>query len=349
MITIKDIAKEAQVSEGTIDRVLHNRGGVSKRTEDKIRLILKKHNFKVNPVARALAMKKKFKLTTLIPNYDDDNLFWESPLLGIIKASEEVRTFGVEVTRFSFDQFDPKSYLNQFNKLIKLKPSAVLLVPTFIKETKKIVNELEAQDIPYMFLNIDLDGFNNISFIGQNSYMAGYIAGKLMHSNLPNKSTALSIQTRLNINNYYAISKRIEGFNAYFLKNNIDIQTVNLNFDNLQNLKEVKTNLNAFLNKNISIKGVFVPSSRISIIANCIDDKLIKNLNVIGFDNIKTNIASLEADRISFLISQKPFEQGYESIHVLSDYLIHKKEPIKKMYSPIDILIKENVIYNERK
>lgn len=349
MVTIKDIAKEAQVSEGTIDRVLHNRGGVSKKTEAKVRLILKKYNFKVNPVASALATKTKFKIATLIPNFDKDNLFWESPLLGIIKASEEIKTFGVDVEKYTFDQFDPDSYLNQFKALLKSKPSAVLLVPTFIQETKIIINKLEDRDIPYMFLNIDLDGFHNISFIGQNSFMAGYIAGKLMHLNLPNLSSALSIQTRLNINNYYAISKRIEGFNSYFLKNNIDIKTINLKFDNLQDLNSVKTNLNSFLKENKSIKGVFVPSSRVSIVANCIDDNLIKNLNVIGFDNIKTNIDCLEANRISFLISQKPFEQGYESIHVLTDYLIHKKEPIKKLYSPIDILIKENVIYNERK
>ena len=43
MITIKSIAKEANVSEGTVDRVLHNRGGVSKKTEAKIKEILKKH------------------------------------------------------------------------------------------------------------------------------------------------------------------------------------------------------------------------------------------------------------------------------------------------------------------
>jgi LacI family transcriptional regulator len=349
MITIKDIAKEAQVSEGTIDRVLHNRGGVSKKTEERVRLIFKKYNFKVNPVASALATKTKFKIATLIPNFDNDNLFWESPLLGIIKASEEVKTFGVEVDRYTFDQFDSDSYLNQFNSLLKSKPSAVLLVPTFIQETKVIVNKLETKNIPYMFLNIDLDGFNNISFIGQNSYMAGYIAGKLIHSSLPNQSTALSIQTRLNINNYYAISKRIEGFNSYFIKNDINVKTVNLKFDNLQDLNLVKVKLNSFLNENKSIKGVFVPSSRISIIANCIDNNLINNLNVIGFDNIKTNIDCLEADRISYLISQKPFEQGYESIQVLTDFLLHKKEPVKKIYSPIDILIKENVMYNERK
>ena len=107
MITIKSIAKEANVSEGTIDRVLHNRGGVSKKTEARIKEILKKHNFQVNPVARALAMKNKFRLLTLMPNYDSDNLFWESPYSGILKASGEVKNYGVEVDNYFFDQFDP--------------------------------------------------------------------------------------------------------------------------------------------------------------------------------------------------------------------------------------------------
>ena len=32
-MTIKDLALKAKVSPGTVDRVIHNRGGVSKKTE----------------------------------------------------------------------------------------------------------------------------------------------------------------------------------------------------------------------------------------------------------------------------------------------------------------------------
>ena len=176
MITIKDIAKEANVSEGTVDRVLHNRGGVSQKTEAKIKAIIKKHDFKTNPIASALALKNKYRLSTLIPKYDDSNLFWKSPLMGVLKASQEVANYGVEVNNVTFDQFDPSSYLSQFKVLMKSNPTAVILVPVFVKETKKIINQLEKLNIPYLFFNIDLNGFNNISFIGQDSYLGGYIA-----------------------------------------------------------------------------------------------------------------------------------------------------------------------------
>ena len=155
MITIKDIAREAGVSEGTIDRVLHNRGGVSKKTEANIKEILKIHNFKVNPVASALAMKNKFNIATLMPNYDTDNLFWKSPYLGVLKASQEVANYGVKVNNFTFDQFDPSSYLSQFNILMGSNPTAVMLVPVFIKETDIIIDQLEKLNIPYLFFNID--------------------------------------------------------------------------------------------------------------------------------------------------------------------------------------------------
>ena len=348
MITIKHIAKEAQVSEGTVDRVLHNRGGVSKKTEEKIRAILKKHNFQVNPVASALAMKNNYKIATLMPHFDDENLFWKSPYMGILKGSNEVKNFGIEVTNYFFDQFEPASYVKKFQSLLASQPTAVVITPTFIKETKAIVRQLEEHNIPYLFLNIDLEGFNNIAFIGQDSYTSGYVAGKLMHLSLGNLSTSLIVHTRVDISNYHAFSKRIEGFKDFYSKNNIPTETLILSFDNLNDIEENKQKINSFLRENETIKGIFVPSSRISNIVNCIDDEHLSKTQLIGFDTTPQNTKCLEEDKISFLISQKSFDQGHESIRLMADFLIQKKVPTSKIYSPIDILTKENVKYNER-
>ena len=140
MITIKDIAKEANVSEGTVDRVIHNRGGVYKKTECRIKNILDFHNFSVNPVASALAMKNKHFIATLIPEHSDSDLFWKSPYLGILKGANDVKSFGVQVNNFTFNQYDPHSYLNTFHTLLETKPTAVIMVPNFSKDTKKIVS-----------------------------------------------------------------------------------------------------------------------------------------------------------------------------------------------------------------
>ncbi len=348
MVTIKDIAKEANVSEGTVDRVLHNRGGVSKKTEARIQEIIKKRNFSVNPVASALALKNNHKIAALIPDYNNTDLFWKSPYLGILKASEDVKNIGTQVSCFTFNQYDSESYLSTFKILIKTKPSAVLIVPIFIEETKQIVTKLEKLKIPYMFLNIDIEGFNNEAFIGQDAYTAGYIAGKLMHLSLPEQSNFLIIQSRYKTTKNNAISKRIIGFNDYFLKNNIREETSILTINNLNDSVETKEKINSFLKEQEHIKGVFIPSSRIHVFVDCIEKKKLRKLKLIGFDNTPQNIACLKNDTVSFLISQKPFDQGYESIRIMVNYLNKKTIPNNKIYLPIDILTKENVIYNER-
>ena len=52
---IKDIAKMAGVSEGTVDRVLHNRGEVSEKSKEAVLKVLEEIQYSPNLLARSLA------------------------------------------------------------------------------------------------------------------------------------------------------------------------------------------------------------------------------------------------------------------------------------------------------
>ena len=67
MATIKDIAREAGVSIGTVDRVPHDRGMVS---PDKARIpdVMKELDYKPNHAARDLPSEKEIKTWLLIPD-----------------------------------------------------------------------------------------------------------------------------------------------------------------------------------------------------------------------------------------------------------------------------------------
>lgn len=348
MITIKEIAEIANVSVGTVDRVIHNRDGVSKKTRDRVQKILTTQNFKINNIARSLAMKKKYNISVLIPEFDADNLFWESPLLGISKGAEEVLSFGVEVQKFTFNELDKESYLLSFQKLIDGAPEAVILTPLFLNETKIMVALLDKKEIPYIFLNIEMPDFNNISFIGQNSYKGGYLSGKLMHLSAKNKANYLITYIESKRHNNKAIEDRIQGFYSYFNKNNISFKSISLNFKDLNNLERVKQQLKEVFETHKNISGVLVPSSRISTVSGCIDSEKLKELSLIGFDTTQQNVTSLKNDKITFLISQKSFNQGLKSIKIMTDYLIQNKIPQQKVYSPLEIITKENLEFSQQ-
>ena len=58
-IRIKDIARLADVSVGTVDRVLHGRTGVSEASRKRVEEILKQLDYQPNMYASALASNKK--------------------------------------------------------------------------------------------------------------------------------------------------------------------------------------------------------------------------------------------------------------------------------------------------
>ena len=348
MITIKDIAEIANVSVGTVDRVIHNRQGVSEKTKERVNKILKENNFKINVIARSLALRKKYTIAVLMPDFDDDNLFWKSPYMGVSKAEEDLKHLGVEIEFFHFSQLDEASYKKQCDKIIKLAPEAVIFSPYFQKDTLDFTKHLEEIAIPYLFINLDLPGYNNVCFIGQDAYKSGYLAAKLMHLCTGGKTNYLIPLVESKLQNNSVLENRINGFKDYFELKQILINYKTLYLEDLNDENFTNSEINKIIKKDTSISGIFVPSSRISAISKGISKVFKDKLTLIGFDTTVQNIHCLKNDEVTFLISQKSFNQGYQSIKVILDYLIQNSIPSKSIFSPIEIITKENVEFSQR-
>src|SRR5664279_6289090 len=78
---IKDIARIAGVSIGTVDRVIHNRGEVAEKTRLKVERILKDTNYSPNVMAQVLKSKRRFHIVSLLPTPSENNscLLYTSP------------------------------------------------------------------------------------------------------------------------------------------------------------------------------------------------------------------------------------------------------------------------------
>ena len=66
-VRIKDIAKRAGVSAGTVDRVLHERGEVKAETKELVLKIASELNYKPNVAAQLLKKSFGYKVAILIP------------------------------------------------------------------------------------------------------------------------------------------------------------------------------------------------------------------------------------------------------------------------------------------
>src|SRR5690606_13892916 len=94
---IKEIAKKANASIGTVDRVIHGRPGVSEKTKAKIDAIINELGYQPNLIARRLASKKLIRIATLTPKVPGETAYWEVLLNGIRQAGAEIESYGVRV------------------------------------------------------------------------------------------------------------------------------------------------------------------------------------------------------------------------------------------------------------
>ena len=73
-ITLKDIAKKAGVSEATVSLVLNNKSVVNSRTRERVLKCIEEMNYKPNPLARGLALRKSMTIGLVCP--DSENPYY---------------------------------------------------------------------------------------------------------------------------------------------------------------------------------------------------------------------------------------------------------------------------------
>jgi LacI family transcriptional regulator len=86
-ITLKDIARMADVAESTVSRALNNKPGVGEDTKLKILKIAKEHNYRPNQLARGLAANKTNMIAVILSDMDSPGNI--EIVKGLEKAAEK--------------------------------------------------------------------------------------------------------------------------------------------------------------------------------------------------------------------------------------------------------------------
>ena len=67
--TLKQIAEIANVSRGTVDRVIHGRSGVDPKTRARVLAVMQELDYKPNAMAQALrGMQNAFRIGAIVPS-----------------------------------------------------------------------------------------------------------------------------------------------------------------------------------------------------------------------------------------------------------------------------------------
>lgn len=341
LVGVKEIARRASVSIATVDRVLHDRPGVSQKTKEKILAIIQELDYKPNILARRLASGRSLNIYTLIPEVSPETDYWSVPLQGILQAEREVSPYNICVHKLFYDMNDKQSFIRQTQKILESKTvDGVMIAPAFIQEATGFTNACQNRKIPFVFINSDIPGQRSLNYFGPDLFHSGHTAAHLVSYLVSEKEEMLLLNIAKDIDSDHHILQKEKGFMSYFShRKENPVHKVNLYDTQYQ---AVKTALDDFLNERSGLRLIFVTNSRVSLVARYLDETNRKDILLLGYDFLESNIQYLNQGAIDFLICEKPQEQAYRGIKALHRFLMFEEQTDREYFMPIDIIHREN-------
>ena len=341
-IRLIDIAKKANVSLGTVDRVVNNRGNVAPETEKNIRQILNEFDYQTNLIASSLSSKRRPVFTVLVPKPQGED-YWFKIFSGIEKTEKAILQFGVKITKLLYDQDDYIQFAGLTSQILESRCDGVLIAPLFHKEVKGFVNDLEKENIPYVVIDSPIERSHSLCSISQDYFQSGVLAAKLIDYGLDKNDELLSISNLIYADYFEHVQERLNGLKYFFetqSKNKRTIhflEIVNPKFEKLAVLLKEK------LLKFPKIRGIFIDNSKAHWVGRILEENNITKIKLIGFDLIEQNIRYLQNGIIDFILFDYAENQGEQGLQILFDFIVSKKTIDQKIKMPIYIVTKENL------
>jgi LacI family transcriptional regulator len=328
-VTIKDIAKKANVSVTTVSRVLNDKPDVGDDTRKKILKIIDEMNYNPNSVARGLVMQKTHTIGLIIP--DISNPFFPQ----IVRAVEDkAQELGYSVILFNTD-----NHLARERKAVELFKSKQLdgLIVSLSLGNEKILKDLKAENYPvvqidrsvldyhYPLISIDnkKSAYQMVEYMIKKGYKKiAHISGDL------NTTTARD---------------RLEGYKKALKNHGIPIKneyiiegeyTQNSAYQAMQSLLDLENRPRAvFAANDLSAAGVYKALFEAAL-------EIPKDIAVAGHDDI--NLASLLKPELTTM-RQPKYEMGERAVTILLEMINKQEFEIKDQILTTDLIIRESV------
>ena len=322
---------------------------IRKRIDDeenrkKVQAILEMVHYQPNLMARSLASKKQYHFVAIIPSFTQGE-YWEAISEGIDKVAAEMETYNITITKLFFDQYNNKTFDDITRNLLDEKVDGVLIATLFTDSVIRLSQELDRNEIPYVYVDSNIEGQHQLAYFGTESYDAGVIAARLLTDRLsPTSDILMARIVHSGKNDSNQGKNRRDGF-CYYLKEvgfSGKLHEVELKIsDSVYNFAK----LNEIFELNPGIKGAIIFNSTCYILGNYLKTRGMQAVKLVGYDLIERNTQLLSEGVITALIAQRPERQGYEGIKSLCNYLLFKQKSEKVNLMPIDILLRENLKY----
>jgi len=344
-VTIKDIARLAGVSIGTVDRVLHNRGRVSDKTRDRINSIIKETGFQLDLMASRLKQKISISYGVIMPQLEQDSGYWGLCADGFAEAEKDLTPLGVSIHYFYFDRFDKDNIRQVIAQAEASSCSGYIIAPVAPPLFEEAIQSgvlgkniiLFDSDLPGIQTRAALETF---AYVGLDDFGSGQLAGKLLHLLMEREQQVVVVDIS---ENDYHLKERIRGFCQYMadLGHHQVFPVVGRDTDQLDQAKALIEPY--FQGKESTLPALFVPNATTHLYVSALEALGFTGVKVVGYDVVSQNAQMVREEKIQFILSQRPNIQAFMALQNLHRGQGLRQQIPERVKIQVDIITKENL------
>ena len=336
--TIQQIAQLAGVSRGTVDRVLHNRGKVKPEIEQNILKIADEVGyFQKKNRAAVSGNPQDLHLGIILTSVETPTM--QMVVQGARDARDKLCALGADVHICLLEQLEPRKQVECIDRLVENGMNALAISPSSDPIVCTRLKELSEGGLPIITLNGDLPECGRMCFVGMDNDHGGRIAAGLMGMLLPDGGRVLPITAHLT---HYAHKQRYTSFNQEIIQNfpNIELLPLQSCFNRDDFAHEIIMHT---VEDYPDIKGVYIAANGTTGACDALEQLgLTGKVRVITYDMNPQNAEDLKRGRISLLLDQDAYTQGYRPPMLLYRYVVEGKSIEQELdFTEIRIKTKE--------
>ncbi|MFD1334218.1 LacI family DNA-binding transcriptional regulator [Oceanobacillus iheyensis] len=318
-VTIKDVAKKANVSPSTVSRVLSDSDKISEKTKRKVRKVMNELGYHINYNARVLVQKSTKTIGIVMKHsatHSWHNPFFPEVLRGISTYCHKL-DYSISLTTGESEE----SIYKEVVKMVHGKRIDGIIV-LYSKKDDKVVPFLIEHQVPFVVIGKPMEHTNEIMYVDNDNVQAGKEAAEFL-IDLGHEEIGFIGDNP----DFQVIQDRMNGFKEALLSNDLFYRDEYIKYVNDNNNRKIVTEL---FNQEITPTALVI-SSDIQAIG------ILKLLHEIGYrvpDDIsivtfnKTFITELSIPSLT-TVNTQTYQLGYESSRCLIE-LINEPEMFKR-------------------
>ena len=339
-VTMKEIAERAGVHQATVDKVVHNRVGVSDEVRARVQAIIDELGYKPNPTGRVLQRQgKKYRIYAILVDVD------ALPYLknGIEQGLKEWAGFDIEVTHVVTGFQEAKRQSEYIDKAVLDKADGIILSPINADCVRRAIDRVADAGIPVITTDSDIDGSRRTCCVSIDSAKASRIAGRLLGQFLNGQGKIAIISSAIETeNNNYYVRMREQGFTDFIRREYPEIEIVSCieSFEDPQITYRKTTEL---LKEQPELRGLYITCGGVAQVGRAlIESGRADSIRVLCYEDYPEIVELIRQGVVDWTLGGEKAAQGSLPVKLIMDQLVFGRKPATdRIFTDTRIRIKE--------